>query len=878
MTGSTLPGIQRPNRTSPLQRAGAAAVANTSRYNPLNHGLESRGETSGTRQSASNANEVIDQNMEDLISKTCKNLQTFKETLTKLLRMKTQQPVSNHEKIDAAIKKTEQASKNVITALYETESMRYFKTNFPEQFLKANSKIKETLPDIAQLVDKLSKEVPPLISESKKERSGSNEGASAQSTPPAPTTTQRSDSSDSSEDKKTPPNTPARPTAKPIPTNGIGGGASDADIEFSASDIALLKKITNGGTLKSLSKTYIGDMDPDENINTLNRFIDKAIELMGKIDNTKPSKNNELSLNVAYNFSQALDTDRRFFSYFDFSQPFSENSKFFIKTRLEMLGKHINMIKSFLDSKLNSLPKANMNMLINEINEFKHVVNEVNSRVFNIKTPVYTNLPSLEQTDSAAVANTSSPTESKKADLIPNFEGPLGNIYKYAAPLLAQSTNLYWQIKNALEGKTPGLPKPTPSQISQYEENIKNLILRSSTILEKTFNLKTQARIDQPDISATEKRKLFDALYKLLIDDKNLIDKLRTYLRTPIITPPAPTTTQRSESSSDSSEDEKTPPNTPATTKQSSSALPQFTTADILLAKILSNGTLNSLSTTYEICFGPVEFMKKNADKMEALAETMESFSKTKSESYAIKLATLHSEMFYIYRKFFSNYNYSNKLNSDDKTYISNGIKELKDHLIKVETFLRVAANILPIDYKNTLTEELNEFKHTVNEVNSRVFNNKTPVYTNLPSLEQTDSAAVANASRYDSASAAESNGESRKQEINHIQPNNPDNLVLGEIAMKYLKTIIEQLKLKSKSQDPQKEYIATLNLAFSNNRWQNIRGQDQRELNKIPAILKTVTGNNPAVNLQINTLFEQYGLVKINDQTPIIPPAPTTT
>jgi hypothetical protein len=203
--------------------------------------------------------------------------------------------------------------------------------------------------------------------------------------------------------------------------------------------------------------------------------------------------------------------------------------------------------------------------------------------------------------------------------------------------------------------------------------------------------------------------------------------------QTPII-PPAPTTTQRSESSSDSSGDEKTPPNTPATTKQSSSALPQFTTADILLAKILSNGTLNSLSTTYEICFGPVEFMKKSADKMEALAETMESFSKTKSESNAIKLATLHSEMFYIYRKFFSNYNYSNKLNSDDKTYISNGIKELKDHLIKVETFLRVAANILPIDYKNTLTEELNEFKHTVNEINARVFQHP-PVYRNLPPL-----------------------------------------------------------------------------------------------------------------------------------------------
>jgi hypothetical protein len=371
MSIGTVPGISRqttitgkPKPPSPLQQAGAAAVANTSRCNPLHHGLESKGETSGTRQSASNANEVIDQNMEDLISKTCKNLQTFKETLTKLLRMKTQQPISNHEKIDAAIKKTEQASKNVITALYETESMRYFKTNFPEQFLNANSKIKgSVLPNVDIFVDQLAEKIRILTPESKIA---------------SPIRPERSDSESSEEGVK------MGSTAKPTPTNGIGGGTSSADIEFSASDIALLRKITNGGTLKSLSKTYIGDMDPVENIKTLKRFLDQAVEFMGKIDSTKPSKNYELSVNVAYNFSQALDTDRRFFSYFDYSQPFSEDSKFFIKTRLEMLDKDINMIKSFLDSELNSLPKANINMLIRDVKELENVAYEVKERVFKI--------------------------------------------------------------------------------------------------------------------------------------------------------------------------------------------------------------------------------------------------------------------------------------------------------------------------------------------------------------------------------------------------------------------------------------------------------------------------------------------------------------
>jgi hypothetical protein len=328
---------------------------------------------------------------------------------------------------------------------------------------------------------------------------------------------------------------------------------------------------------------------------------------------------------------------------------------------------------------------------------------------------------------------TSGTTESKKADLIPNFEGPLGNIYKYAAPLLAQSTNLYWQIKNALECKTPGLPKPTPSQISQYEENIKNLILRSSTILEKTFNLKTQARIDQPDISATEKRKLFDALYKLLIDDKNLIDKLRTYLRTPIITPPAPTTTQRSESSSDSSEDEKTPPNTPArpTAKptptngiggDASSADIEFSASDIaLLRKITNGGTLKSLSKTYIGDMDPNENMEKHANKMVRISDCMKLFSKNKTTKNALLLAEEFNEILDIYRRFFSYYDYSSQLNKEDKEYISDKIEHLTEDLNIGRDILDITGRLLPKENQLKLTEEIDEFKRVVKEVNSRV-------------------------------------------------------------------------------------------------------------------------------------------------------------
>jgi len=362
-------------KTTPLRPQSPVAQAKTSDSFTLS-ASESKGDPGSAKTSTNNYDLILTE-----IKKAVDYFKENRRVGTELFAV-LKKAGNNDEQKRAAMRATATNSLELLKKLFSSNLMPTLKTHYPTQFDTSIQEIKDAiLPSLTKFVDQFAKEVRLLetspIRPERSDSESSNEGAPAHSTPPAPTTTQRSQSSsDSSEDEKTPPNTPARPTAQPKTASAT---STNTNKVLTDEDIRLLIKLKNRGYLQSLSTSYIGKMDPDENMEEL---ASKTMDFVTKLQSYSTVINPSNSLLLAEKLIDIFDTYRKFFSYYDYASQLNGKDRQYISDNIKELEYSIEMGENLLERTSGLLSREYKQKLSETIKEFSLVVKEVNRRVF----------------------------------------------------------------------------------------------------------------------------------------------------------------------------------------------------------------------------------------------------------------------------------------------------------------------------------------------------------------------------------------------------------------------------------------------------------------------------------------------------------------